>query len=100
MLRMIAFRVRASSPWHPSSRLQAHCSYFAEISGTQPGDPKKAARVIIDVVRQEGAAAGREIPSVIVLGSDGYSIVRTVCEETIKRLESWKDVSCSTDLPK
>lgn len=73
---------------------------YLDTNGKQPGDPKKAAQVIVDVVRKEGIAAGRETPSVVVLGSDAYGIIKGICEGVIQRLETWKDVTCSTDLPK
>jgi len=73
---------------------------FRAINGKQPGDPKKAVQVIIDVVRGEGMATGREIPTVIVLGSDAYCGIKGIAETVLGRLEAWKDVTCSTDLPK
>lgn len=72
----------------------------ADINGKQPGDPQKAATTMIDVVKGEGIAAGREIPTVIVLGSDAHGVIKGACEEVLERLESWKDVTCATDLPK
>ncbi|KDQ64088.1 hypothetical protein JAAARDRAFT_64002 [Jaapia argillacea MUCL 33604] len=63
----------------------------------QPGDPKKGVEVIVDLVKGEGAATGREVPAVIDLGTDCYQGVRGVCESTLKRLEEWESVSRSTD---
>lgn len=53
---------------------------------------------MIDVVRQEGAAADREIPPVVLLGSDAYTLVKGVLEGVHERVESWKEVTCGTDL--
>ena len=69
-------------------------------NGKQPGDPKKGVQVIIDVVHGEGAAAEKEFPTVVALGSDCYSVVKAVSEKTLARLEEWKEVSFSTDFPK
>ena len=69
-------------------------------NGKQPGDATKGAKVIVDVVRGEGQAAGKRMPAVLAIGSDCYQIVRSALEDAIDRLDTWKDVTISTDLPK
>ncbi|KAF7964696.1 hypothetical protein HWV62_9359 [Athelia sp. TMB] len=66
-------------------------------NGQQLGDPEKGARLIVDVVRGEGKAAGRVIPSVLSLGSDAYTDIRAACEERIQVLDEWKEVTVTTD---
>ncbi|KAF7980284.1 hypothetical protein HWV62_39051 [Athelia sp. TMB] len=66
-------------------------------NGQQPGDPEKGARLIVDVVRDEGKAAGRVVPSVLSLGSDAYTDIRAACEERIRVLDEWKEVTVTTD---
>lgn len=56
--------------------------------------------MIVDVVRGEGQAAGKRMPAVLAIGSDCYQIVRSALEDAIDRLDTWKDVTISTDLPK
>ncbi|KAF2107052.1 hypothetical protein BDV96DRAFT_506887 [Lophiotrema nucula] len=63
----------------------------------QPGDPKKFVEITIDVVREEGFAKGREVPFRLPLGIDCYDDVKSKCEETLRLLEEWKDVTTSTD---
>ena len=63
----------------------------------QPGDPKKGANAIIDVVKREGAAKNKEIPPVILLGSDCYNFVTGTLTKAIETFEDWKDISTSTD---
>ncbi|KAH8093857.1 hypothetical protein BXZ70DRAFT_948182 [Cristinia sonorae] len=70
------------------------------MNGKQIGDPKKAAEVMIDIVKSEGVAAGRPPPTFVGLGSDAYTIIKEACTSTLERLEDWKDVITSTDLPK
>lgn len=67
--------------------------------GKQPGDPKKGAQRIIDVVTKSGLAEGKEIPERIALGSDAYKYIKEKLQETLKNLEEWKDVTESTDFP-
>ncbi len=63
----------------------------------QPGDAEKGVRVIIDLVRQEGCAEGRDVPFRLPLGNDCYESVKEKCEETLALLESWKTVIQGTD---
>jgi NAD(P)-dependent dehydrogenase (short-subunit alcohol dehydrogenase family) len=66
-----------------------------DADGKQPGDIKKGVKVIIDVLTGD---SGREIPMRLVLGPDANAAVKAKCEKTIKGLEEWADLTCSTDL--
>lgn len=66
----------------------------------QPGDPKKGVEIMIDIIKGEGIAAGRDFPTVVALGSDCYEGVKAACHDTLQNLEVWKDVIVSTDFPK
>lgn len=63
----------------------------------QPGDPVKLVDIVLDVVRREGVAAGREVPFRLPLGVDVYDDIKAKCEETLKLLEDWRSVIRSTD---
>ncbi|KAF8510280.1 hypothetical protein JB92DRAFT_2941491 [Gautieria morchelliformis] len=69
--------------------------YLDNTNGTQTGDPKKAAAVILDVVKGEGVARGRPWTGTLFLGSDAVRDVRAKCEATLKLLEDWSDVTIS-----
>ena len=60
-------------------------------SGKQPGDPAKAANLLVDLV-QRG-----DIPDHLLLGSDAYTWAHRVIEDEISKMQKWKDVSASTD---
>lgn len=66
-------------------------------NGNQPGDPKKGVQVIVDVIRGEGVAAGKEWPRSLCLGSDCHATVKAESEKTLARLEEWKEASFATD---
>lgn len=68
-------------------------------SGKQQGDPQKAVEIIIDVVKQEGKATGKGIPSKLPLGADAVSTIRKKCTDTLKLLDEWAAISSSTDFP-
>ncbi|GJJ11668.1 hypothetical protein Clacol_005904 [Clathrus columnatus] len=70
------------------------------VHGKQPGDPRKAGRVIVDIVRGEGHAFGKmKWPDTIFLGDDAVKDVRKKCEAVLACLddEEWchvlKDVT-------
>ncbi|KAG1780010.1 hypothetical protein EV702DRAFT_1084089 [Suillus placidus] len=65
---------------------------YDSIPGKQPGDPMKAMKFVVDVVRGEGVAAGREWPSYLVLGEDAERDVRNKCMMMLKHLDEWQDV--------
>lgn len=66
--------------------------------GRQPGDVAKGVKVIVDLVRGEGVATGREVPFRIPLGSDCLETVKETCEETLRVLGGWEEVIRSTDI--
>ncbi|THU83710.1 NAD(P)-binding protein [Dendrothele bispora CBS 962.96] len=70
---------------------------LAAINNKQPGDPIKGVQVIVDIVRGEGVAKDKPFPKSLQLGSDCYGVARASMEESMKTLELWKDVICSTD---
>ncbi|KAF9475750.1 NAD(P)-binding protein [Pholiota conissans] len=67
--------------------------------GTQKGDPVRGVNVIMDVIKREGVAQGKEVPSGFSLGQDCYETVKESCEKTLESLEAWRQVSMSTDYP-
>ena len=72
---------------------------FSEaMAGQQPGDPKKLADRIIDVLKAEGMAEGRKMPPRLPLGKDSLAGIRAKCQATLKLLDEWEDVISSTDL--
>jgi len=66
-----------------------------EYDNKQPGDIKKGVKVIIEVLTGD---SGKEIPMRLVIGTDAYGMIKAKCEETVKGLEEWKALTCSTDL--
>jgi len=70
---------------------------LAKEDQTQPGDPVKLVEIILDVVRQEGIAEGRDIPFRLPLGTDCYNDIKAKCEETLKLLKEWESTIRSTD---
>ncbi|KAK3169840.1 putative secondary metabolism biosynthetic enzyme [Lepraria neglecta] len=65
----------------------------------QPGDPTKFAERVIDVIKGEGLAEGKDMPIRLPLGSDGLEVMRRKCLETLKLCEEWEKLIVSTDYP-
>lgn len=78
-------------PDYDETRAETAARYEA-IPGKQPGDPMKAMKFVVDVVRGEGIAAGREWPLYLVLGEDAERDVRNKCMMMLKHLDEWQDV--------
>ncbi|KAF7937839.1 uncharacterized protein EAE97_007635 [Botrytis byssoidea] len=68
------------------------------VDGNQPGDTKKAADRIVDIVRREGLAAGKETPLRLPLGPDCLQQIKDKCLSTLKILEDWEELIVSTKL--
>lgn len=73
-------------------RTSSH-AIFSSVSGTQKGDPDKAAEVIVDVVRGEGVTKGRSWPEYLLLGNDAETGVREKTSKVLKALDEWVDVT-------
>ncbi|KAH9854896.1 NAD-P-binding protein [Lenzites betulinus] len=72
---------------------------FAAIAGHERGDPARAMALLVDVVRGEGRAAGREWPMWLVLGADAYADVRAKTGRLLKTMEAWEDLATDLDFP-
>ncbi|GAA4403199.1 SDR family NAD(P)-dependent oxidoreductase [Tsukamurella soli] len=59
--------------------------------GTQPGDPDRAAQVIIHTVTGESA------PFRLLLGTDAVRVVRDEMQERIREIDEWAPLSVTTD---
>lgn len=61
--------------------------------GTQPGDPARAARVLVEVI------GGEKLPVRLLLGSDAVKIVGEEVDTQRREIDEWKVVSARTDFP-
>ena len=90
-----------SAPWPGYEALREFMNDFApKLHGSQPGDTVEGARLVVDLVKGEGVAQGREPPAALPMGTDAFVKVKEHCEKTLKVLEEWEDVIKSTDLVK
>lgn len=62
-----------------------------EKSGKQPGDPRKAAQAMLQVI------ASPAPPAHLLLGSDALSLVRSRLEQAANQIDQWEALSRSTD---
>ncbi|PPQ76944.1 hypothetical protein CVT24_009033 [Panaeolus cyanescens] len=63
------------------------------IKGNQSGDPDKAAKAIVDVVRGEGLAEGRPWPNYLILGRDAEADIRAKTAKLNTVLDKWSDIT-------
>lgn len=59
--------------------------------GTQPGDPKRAAQLIVETL------AGGQLPQRLLLGSDAVRIVSTALKRQVAEITAWESTSTRTD---
>ncbi|MFT8306935.1 oxidoreductase [Acetobacter malorum] len=60
-------------------------------SGKEPGNPVKAAHVLVDVI------TGEKLPDSLLLGSDAVTWATDAIKAELQEIEDWKIVSASTD---
>jgi NAD(P)-dependent dehydrogenase (short-subunit alcohol dehydrogenase family) len=63
------------------------------VHGSQPGDPKRAAEVLITAVESE------RTPGLLLLGTDAIAGFRAVEDAQRTELDAWAEASGSTDFP-
>ena len=80
-----------------ADRSAAFLKMLEEEDMSQPGDPEKGVRVMIDLVRMEGCALDRKPPFRLPLGTDCYESIRDKCEATLALLKEWEGVIKGTD---
>lgn len=59
--------------------------------GTQPGNPDKGARLIIEAIEAENT------PFRLLLGSDAVRVADSVLENRRKEYDNWREFSCKSD---
>lgn len=62
-------------------------------NGTQPGDPARAARIIVDIVDVENP------PRRLLLGAGAVAQAREAAAQRVAELEQWAQLSASADFP-
>ncbi len=67
--------------------------YFAHYSGSEPGDPARAAAAILRLVDTNNP------PLRLLLGSDAYSLAIENSERQLAEAREWRSVTLSTDFP-
>ena len=54
---------------------------------------------MIDVIKGEGVAKGKEMPPRLPLGTDALEVIRSKCLATLKVCDEWEQTIKSTDFP-
>ncbi|KAH7312858.1 oxidoreductase,short chain dehydrogenase-like protein [Rhexocercosporidium sp. MPI-PUGE-AT-0058] len=73
-------------------------SKFKSAHDTQPNGPEKGVNRIVDVVKGEGGAEGKEFSRRLVLGRDAVEEIRGRCEGILGGLREWEGVSNDTEI--
>lgn len=70
---------------------------LSDSDGKQRGDPRKGARVMVDVINGESVAMGKMMPGRLPLGRECLETVRRKCVETLRLCDEWEEVIGSTE---
>lgn len=62
----------------------------------QPGDPYLGSVRIVDAVRSEGDAAGKELPFLLPLGQDAIDILRARSQMMLSTCNEWETFAQKT----
>lgn len=77
--------------------MQPMRDFFRNASHKQPGDPVKGAALIVEVLTHSGRCKERELPVRLGLGSDFLNLLGQYLEKDRKEVETWKDLTVTTD---
>ena len=61
------------------------------------GDPAKAMEVLVDVVKAEGKAEGKELPSWLLLGKPTFTRASVQSERLTRLVSEWEGISRDLD---
>lgn len=81
--------------YHEFSQIQREG--LAKEDSNQPGDPKKFAQVVIDLVHKEGPFKDKDIELRLPLGNDAFDEISRKLAKTTTLLKDWESVIRSTD---
>lgn len=75
--------------------IQAGCN---AANGSQPGDPSKAADLVVEAVKCRGRCAGKELPARLPVGPDALKAIRDNSQAKLKICDEWEDIASATNL--
>jgi NADP-dependent 3-hydroxy acid dehydrogenase YdfG len=90
------FRASPISDYDDTRNLVAQ--FVQAMNGNQPGDPRKAVEVMLDVVKGEGVSKGRAMPERLPIGTDVLMTARKRAVGHLSICNEWEEVIRSTDL--
>ncbi|KZT23762.1 NAD(P)-binding protein [Neolentinus lepideus HHB14362 ss-1] len=93
-VKMLTASGKIAEYYTPGSAASITQAGIAELTGNQPGDPKKAAETIVRVCSGKDP---RGIPQRLVLGSDAAEKSKAKFKALTENVEKWEDVAKSTD---
>ena len=73
---------------------------FAAFNSAQLGDPVREPQIIYDVVTSSWAAAGRNLPELLPLGSDASEEISKSASRTLASVGEFGAISSLSDIPK
>ena len=75
----------------------AHSASLRDGSMKQPGHPAKFVSIVLDLVRKEGCAEGKEIPFRLPVGIDCVEEIEGKIRDVADVIEEWRPIITNTD---
>ncbi|KAJ5203898.1 uncharacterized protein N7498_004777 [Penicillium cinerascens] len=82
---------------YEGSKIRTKESQIGQLDQTQPGDVHKGAKVMVDIILGTGVAQGKNLPGRLIIGSDAYELIKSVCENHAEIFDHWKSIITQTD---
>lgn len=78
--------------------VEGACATYTDMDRCQPGDPFKAAKLIVEALTGTGRCVGRELPERLPLGRDAYDTIYGRMDLHRKNMEAWRDLATALDV--
>jgi NAD(P)-dependent dehydrogenase (short-subunit alcohol dehydrogenase family) len=82
---------------YDGSKTRATEAQIGQLDQTQPGDVQKGVNVMVDIILGTGVAEGKNLPGRLIVGSDAYRMIKSVCENHAETFDHWKSIITQTD---
>ncbi|KAJ5527820.1 hypothetical protein N7513_011979 [Penicillium frequentans] len=82
---------------YDGSKTRATEAQIGQLDQNQPGDVHKGVKVMVDIILGTGVAEGKNLPGRLIIGSDAYGMIKSVCNNHVNRFDRWKSVITQTD---
>jgi hypothetical protein len=82
---------------YDGSKVRSTEAQIGQLDQAQPGDVHKGVKIMVDIILGTGVAKGEHLPGRLIIGSDAYGMIKSLCENHIATFDHWKSIITQTD---